>query len=161
MADLPVTDRRTAAFPRGSYLFGNERIICATGLPFAAYFAMSTSASLYPSASILTAWCERDWQRADGVQLERLEHMQRVVMRTYQHAYEMFVRCGPTGDVLVRGGHFFQDFTEAKLAGSSLGGGFLKQFGIYVSLRVEFHINGETVLTAPVFSISIGPAELT
>ena len=121
---------------------------------------MSTSAPLYPSASILTTWSERDWRRADGVQLERLEHMQRLVMRTYQHTYEMFVRCGPTGDVLVRGGRFFQEFTEAKLVGSSLGGGFLKQFGVYVGLRVELSVNGETVLTAPIFSISICPTEL-
>jgi hypothetical protein len=120
-----------------------------------AYFAMSRSASLHPSASILTTWSERDWRRAQGVQLERLEHMQRLVVRTYQHTYEMFVRCGPTGDVLVRGGRFFQEFTEAKLVGSSLGGGFLKQFGIYVGLRVELNVNGETVLTAPIFSISI------
>jgi hypothetical protein len=126
-----------------------------------AYFAMSSSASLYPSASILTTWSERDWRRADGVQLERLEHMRRLVMRTYQHTYEMFVRCGPTGDVLVRGGRFFQDFTEEKLVGSSLGGGFLKQVGIYVGLRVELNVNGETLLTAPIFSISICPTELT
>jgi len=122
---------------------------------------MSSSAWLYPSASILTTWSERDWRRADGVQLERLEHMQRLVIRTYQHTYEMFVRCGPTGDVLVRGGRFFQEFTEAKLVGSSLGGGFLKQLGIYVGLRVELNVNGETVLTAPIFSISICPTELT
>ena len=122
---------------------------------------MSTSASLYPSASILTTWSERDWRRADGMQLERLEHMQRLVVRTYQHAYEMFVRCGPTGEVLVRGGRFFQEFTEAKLVGSSLGGGFLKQLGIYVGLRIELNVNGETVLTAPIFSISICPTEVT
>ena len=83
--------------------------------------------------------------------------MQRLVIRTYQHAYEIFVRSGPAGEVLVRGGRFFQDFTEAKLVGSSLGGGFLKQFGVYVGLRLEFNVNGETMLTAPVFSISVCP----
>lgn len=116
---------------------------------------MSFPAPLYPSAAILSTWTERDWRRADGIQLERLEHMQRIVVRTYQHAYEIFVRGGATGDVLVRGGRFFQEFTEAKLVGSSLGGGFLKQFGIYVGLRLEFNVDGETVLTSPIFSISI------
>ena len=76
---------------------------------------MSLSASLCPSTAILTTWSERDWRRADGIQLEHLDHMQRIVVRTYQHAYEIFVRCGATGDVLVRGGHFLQEFTEAKL----------------------------------------------
>jgi hypothetical protein len=116
---------------------------------------MGSPAPLYPSASILSTWSERDWQRADGVQLDRLEHMQRLVVRTHQHAYEIFVRCGATGDVLVRGGRFFQEFTEARLTGSSLGGGFLKQYGIYVGLRIEFNIEGETVVTAPIFSIEV------
>jgi hypothetical protein len=122
---------------------------------------MSSGASLYPSASILATWSERDWRRADGIQLERLEHMQRIVVRTYQHAYEIFVCRGAAGDVLVRGGRFFQAFTEAKLVGSSLGGGFLKQFGIYVGLRVEFNVDGETILTAPILSIALCPMELT
>ena len=86
--------------------------------------------------------------------------MQRVVIRTYQHAYEIFVRCGATGDVLVRGGRFFQEFTEAKLVGSSLGGGFLKQFGVYVGLRLELNIDGETIVTAPVFSIAISSMQM-
>ena len=121
---------------------------------------MSSGAALYPSASLLTTWSERDWRRADGIQLERLEQMQRLVVRTYQHAYEIFVRRGAAGDVLIRGGRFFQTFTEAKLVGSSLGGGFLKQFGIYVGLRLELNIDGETIVTAPIFSISICPMEL-
>ncbi len=81
--------------------------------------------------------------------------MQRIVLRTHQQAYEVFVRSGATGDVLVRGGRFFQEFTEARLTGSTLGGGFLKQYGIYVGLRVEFNINGETIVTSPIFSLSI------
>ena len=116
---------------------------------------MASPAPLYPSASILSTWSERDWQRADGVQLDCLEHMQRLLVRTHQHMYEIFVRCGATGDVLVRGGRFFQEFTEARLTGSSLGGGFLKQYGIYVGLRIEFNIEGETVVTAPIFSIEV------
>ena len=81
--------------------------------------------------------------------------MQRIVLRTHQHAYEIFVRCGATGDVLVRGGRLFQEFTEAKVTGSSLGSSFLKQFGIYVGMRVEFNVDGETLLTAPIFNILI------
>jgi len=97
---------------------------------------MSGAASLYPVESVLSTWSERDWRQHEGVQLDNLLPMQRVVLRTYQHAYEIFVRCGATGEVFVRGGRLFQDFTAAKLTGSSLGGGFLKQFGIYVGLRI-------------------------
>jgi hypothetical protein len=120
---------------------------------------MNGAESLYPVASVLSTWSERDWRQHDGVQLDTLLPMQRLVLRTYQHAYEIFVRCGATGDVFVRGGRLFQDFTAAKLTGSSLGGGFLKQYGIYVGFRVEFNVDGETLLTAPVFSIASGPTE--
>jgi hypothetical protein len=115
---------------------------------------------LCPSAAILSTWSDREWQRSDGVQLETLEHMQRVIVRTYNSVYEMFVSGGSPGGVFVRGGRFFQDFTEAHLSGSSLGGSFLKQYGIYVGLRLEFNVDGETVITSPIVSISLCPLSL-
>jgi hypothetical protein len=69
--------------------------------------------------------------------------------------YEILVRDGSPGSILVRGGRFFQKFTEAHLCGSSLGGSFLKQYGIYVGLRLEFNVDGETIITSPIFSISV------
>jgi hypothetical protein len=126
-----------------------------TGLTFAGDFRMSGSASLYPSASILSTWADHDWNRADGVQLDTLEHMQRIVVRTYNSVYEIFIRGGSTGNVLVRGGRFFQEFTDAHLSGSSLGGSFLKQYGIYVGLRIEFNVQGETIITSPILNISV------
>jgi len=116
---------------------------------------VSNLTTLFPSTSVLSNWVERDWQRSEGVQLQNLPPMQRIVLRTHQHAYEIFVRSGATGEVVVRGGRFFQEFTEARLMGSALCGGFLKQFGIYVGMRVEFNVNGETLVTSPVFSLSI------
>lgn len=86
--------------------------------------------------------------------------MQRVIVRTYNNVYEMFVRDSSPGSVLVRGGRFFQAFTEAHLAGSSLGGSFLKQYGIYVGLRLEFNVDGETIITSPILSISLCPLSL-
>ena len=125
---------------------------------FAGQFSDEFIGVALSSTAILTTW-SGDWRRADGVQLEHLDHMQRIVVRTYQHAYKSS-SVAATGDVLVRGGHFLQEFTEAKLVGSSLGGGFLKQFGIYVGLRVEFNVDGETILTSPIFGISLCPMEL-
>ena len=72
-----------------------------------------------------------------------------------QQCVQIFVRGGSPGSVLVRGGRFFQEFTEAHLSGSSLGGGFLKQYGIYVGLRLEFNVEGETIVTSPINSISL------
>lgn len=116
---------------------------------------MAASSSLYPSAAILSTWSERDWNRANGVQLETLEHMQQIIVRTCNSVYEIFPCGGPPGSIRVRGGRFFQKFTEAHLAGSSLGGGYLKQYGIYVGLRLEFNVEGETIITSPIFSISV------
>ena len=41
---------------------------------------------------ILSNWSRRDWRRSEGVQLRRCKPMQRIVLRTHQHAYEIFVR---------------------------------------------------------------------
>jgi hypothetical protein len=132
----------------------------ADGPVFADVFTMSAGLPFYPSASILSSWADRNWRQVEGVQLDTLEHMQRLIVRTYRDAYEIFVRDGASGDVLVRGGRFFQAFTEAKLTGCSLGGSFLKQYGVYVGLRLEFSVGGETLLTAPVLGISLCPLEL-
>ena len=116
---------------------------------------MDSTATFVPSGAILGTWSDRDWQKADGVQVDLLEDMQRLIVRTYYSVYEIFVRSAATGHVLVRGGRFFQEFTDVRLTGSSLGGSFLKQFGIYVGLRLEFYVDGETVLTSPVLSVAL------
>ena len=41
---------------------------------------MSSAASLYPAESVLSTWSERDWQQQDGVQLDSLLPMQRLVL---------------------------------------------------------------------------------
>jgi hypothetical protein len=73
----------------------------------------------------------------------------------------MFVTRPLEGTMLIRGGRFFQKFTEARLIGSSLGSSFLKQRGIYVGMRMEIGLEeGETILTAPVFGLSVCSANL-
>jgi hypothetical protein len=121
-------------------------------------YAMNASAQMVPSTAILTNWVEHNWDRCDGVQVETLNGMDRVLVRTFNSTYEIIVGAG-RGNVLVRGGRFFQEFTRAHLAGSSLGGSFLKQLGIYVGLRMEIVVDGETILTSPVTAISVCPLE--
>ena len=127
-----------------------------SGSWFAATLTVSTT-DMYPSLALLSHWSDHDWERSSGVQLEKLAQMDRLVVRTYQQAYEIIVHHGHLGDIFVRGGRFFQDFTNVRLTGSSMGSGFLKQLGIYIGLRMEFSAEGETILTAPVLSISIAP----
>ena len=54
---------------------------------------------------------------------------------------------GRSGEILVRGGQFFQELTPARLAGATLGGCFCKMRGIYVGFSMEINANGERTVT--------------
>ena len=59
------------------------------------------------------------------------------------------------GDVLITGGRFFPTPTRARLNGCSLGGSCLKWRGLYCGFRVELQLDGETIITTRVKSISV------
>src|SRR5947208_16954269 len=91
----------------------------------------------------------------EGIQWEMIEDMEKLVVQTENSVYEITVICGRTGDILVRGGRFFPEFTEARLAGSSLGGSFLKLRGIYVGFNLEIHFDKRLIITSRVRQISL------
>src|SRR5262249_36568534 len=82
------------------------------------------------ASALLDTWSAHDW--TEGVQLEAVPDMETVTVRTENSTYEITVISGRTGEIVIRGGRFFPEFTPARLAGSSLGGSFLKLRGIYV-----------------------------
>ena len=102
--------------------------------------------------AFLDAWAGHDWR--DGVQVEGLNDLSKLNIVTENSTYEVTIISAGTGDVLVRGGRFFPEFTPARLAGSSLGGSFLKLRGVYVGFNVEFQIDGRAVVTSRVRSIA-------
>ncbi|HWP99046.1 MAG TPA: hypothetical protein VNK92_01125 [Vicinamibacterales bacterium] len=112
---------------------------------------MSTTARL----ALLDSWSGADW--GDGVQVEQLGELERLLVRTRHSIYEIVVLPGGTGEVLVRGGRYFPAFTRALLDGSSAGGTFLKQRGIYRGLRLEFVCGARRVITSPVEAVTIAP----
>ena len=102
----------------------------------------------------LDAWAERAW--TDGVQVDRLEALETLSFQTQNSIYEITVLRPETGEVLVRGGRFFPERTVAFLAGSSLGGSFLKLRGIYPGFKIEFGCDGRRVIiTSRVRSIEM------
>src|SRR5215831_11997535 len=103
------------------------------------------------AGALLDTWSSHSW--TEGIQLETIEDMEKLVVRTENSVYEITVICGRTGDILVRGGRFFTEFTEARLAGSSLGGSFLKLRGIYVGFNLEIHSGERIVVTSRVRSV--------
>jgi hypothetical protein len=108
-------------------------------------------------AAVLDAWTQHDWSR--GVHVEALEAFQTVHVRTQNNLYEITVLSPTSGEVLVRGGRFFPERTRAHLAGSSMGGSFLKLRSIHPGFSVEFYHLGRRIITSRVQSIVSVPAE--
>jgi hypothetical protein len=106
-----------------------------------------------PSAAVLDKWSEHPW--TNGVQVDRMEDMEKLEVRTRNSLYEITIIEGHRGEILVRGGHFFPELTPARLAGATLGGCFCKMRGIYAGFRMEINANGQRTVTTPVESIGI------
>ena len=104
-----------------------------------------------PAVANLDAWSSHEWTH--GLQIDTLPDLETLAVRTRNNTYEISVISHATGEVLVRGGLFFPEYTRAHLAGSSLGGSFLKRHGIYVGFRMELQREAETIVTTEVRSI--------
>jgi hypothetical protein len=94
-----------------------------------------TDTIFYPRSAILDAWSDSEWN--EGVQIDQIEELTTLAVRTTNSLYEVTVLDGHTGEVLIRGGEFFPERTPVRLEGSTCGGSILKRRGIYVGLRME------------------------
>lgn len=106
-----------------------------------------------PAAALLSTWNDHEWR--DGVSIDQLAAFDRITVKTHYSTYEFVVLSPGDGGVLVRGGEFFPEFTRARLAGSTLGGSFLKLRSIHPGFKIEISLGLRYVLTSPVRSISI------
>jgi hypothetical protein len=109
-------------------------------------------------ASSLDAWLARDWSQ--GVHLGTLEEFQQLHICTQNTLYELIV-INHTGEVRVRGGRYFPEWTVARLAGSTAGGSCLKRLGINLGLQMEFEIDRRRIITSPVRTIAVLERALT
>ena len=105
------------------------------------------------ASALLDTWSSHDWN--EGIQLETMQDLETLTVRTENSTYEVNVICGRTGEILIRGGRFFPEFTPARLAGSSLGGSFLKLRGIYVGFSLEIHFEKRLIITSRVRKIAV------
>lgn len=117
---------------------------------------VSTITLAQSAACRLDAWSALPW--GDGVQLEAMTPLETLQMRTRNTTYEITVTCPRSGEVIVRGGQFFPEHTRAVVAGSSLGGSFLKLRGIYIGFSLEILHEGRRIVTTRVRSIRPGKA---
>jgi hypothetical protein len=121
---------------------------------------MATTTCTVPRAAVLDTWAKHRW--AEGCQLDAAgsdlkagpsNDLRALRVVTMNSVYELIVTCAATGDVRVRGGAFFPDWRAARVAGSSLGGSFLKLRGIYPGFCLELYADGLRIVTSPVRSV--------
>jgi hypothetical protein len=103
------------------------------------------------ATALLDTWSAFDW--ADGLQVDRLLPLESLIVFTRNSRYEIVILAAEEARVLVRGGPFFPDFTPAHVAGSTLGGSFLKQRGIYAGFQMELTSGRQRIITSRVQSV--------
>ncbi len=104
---------------------------------------------LVPRRCTLTGFSD-EVARVDGLYLRDLDPITSLRVHTENTLYEITVPRPPLSAVLVRGGRFFPETTEASFGGSCLK---LAWFG--VGLRMEFHFAGGWIVTSRVRSIEV------
>jgi hypothetical protein len=108
-----------------------------------------------PRVALLDAWTRWDW--SSGCALVELAPLQVLTVETLNSVYEIVVVSGRSAEILVRGGQYFPSRTEGHLAGSSMGGSFLKLGSIHVGLCMELLVGRQMIVTSPVRSIWLHP----
>jgi hypothetical protein len=108
-----------------------------------------------PASGLLSAWSAHDWR--GGVHVGDLSPLERLIITTANSTYEIILLSPASANVLVRGGAFFPVFTPARLAGSSLGGSFLKLRSVHVGFRLELGTERGFIITSPVRTVAVAP----
>jgi hypothetical protein len=104
------------------------------------------------AAASLDVWLSLDWSQ--GIHLGTLDEFQQVHVCTRNTLYELIV-INHRGDVRVRGGKYFPEWTAARVAGCTAGGSFLKRLSITLGLQIEFEVDCRRIITSPVRTIAV------
>lgn len=90
---------------------------------------------------------------SEGVWLASLAAIDQLEVWTRNSLYQITLLGGGHGRVLVRGGPCFPAWSEAHLAGSTLGGSFLKMGWVGCGFCMEFLHHGQRIVTTRVREI--------
>ena len=96
----------------------------------------------------LADWLAISWE--DSIQLASLEALDLLRIRTRNSTYDVAVLDPATGDVLVRGGRYFPEWTRGRLLGCSFGRGLLRCRTVQAGMRLELCAGGRHVVTSTV-----------
>ena len=107
------------------------------------------------ASAMLDRWAAHDWR--DGLRVADLLPLDRLTVQTINSTYEIVVMTPGAAEVVVRGGVFFPNFTRARVAGSSLGGSFLKLHSIHVGFRLELVCDSlaQSIVTSVVQQVAV------
>ena len=97
----------------------------------------------------------REVAASEGINIRDVEPFTTLLVQTRNSLYRIIPLEAGRSRIMVQGGQFFPDLVEAQLAGSSLGGSFLKMHWIGDGLHMEIHSGGERIVTSPVRSFRI------
>ena len=97
----------------------------------------------------------REVNTADGVGLAELDALTTLLIQTMNSRYRVVVLEPPRTRILIQGGEFFPQPTEAYLAGATFGGSMLKLSWLGCGLRMEVCSDGQRIVTSPVQSIAV------
>jgi hypothetical protein len=117
----------------------------------------TSSGAVVAAAAILDRWATHDWR--NGMSIADLQPLDRLTVRTLNSTYEIVVVEPDSANVAVRGGAFFPTFARAHVAGSSLGGSFIKVHTIHIGFCLELVLNARAIVTSPVQSIAVGRSD--
>ena len=107
------------------------------------------------ASAMLDRWAAYDWR--DGLRVADLMPLDRLTVQTINSTYEIVVMTPGAAEVVVRGGVFFPNFTRARVAGSSLGGSFLKLHSIHVGFRLKLVCDSlaQSIVTSVVQQVAV------
>ena len=95
----------------------------------------------------------------EGIALRLLSSFDTIRAKTLNSEYFIFLLEPDTGKALVQGGRYFAEPVEATVSGSTFGGCMLKMGWLGVGLRIELCFNGQRIVTSPVRSLDLEPAD--
>jgi hypothetical protein len=86
--------------------------------------------------------------------VDSCEAQDTIVVTTRSSVYELVVVHGNRGDVLVRGGRYFSEFSPVLFLGSLADDGSLNRDTIDIGGRLKFVFGEQFVITSPVETVS-------
>ncbi len=114
----------------------------------------TTTTSNAENAGIVVATPSDELAAADAIRLDSCGELEWIVVKTRNSTYQLIVLSGDTGEVMVRGGEFFNEFRPATIAGSILGGADVKLRTICAGSHLELQVDGKSFVTSRVERVS-------